>query len=1281
VLSQRIMWTVLPFPEAAPGGPTVRFSVVVSPRLRTDEHLPRPTLQQFPDFVDWPAVLQHITWVVRLDGVTHTAQPVSTARSQVWTEFFADRTFVRPETFADLTKEVVHSYPADHTTSFLLDRYATVAATSPTEFPAVDWLHGPDGLGPITPDPDALAAAAETVQAQLDTDQAVPPGPADPPVDFYQLRRFLQPRGKNLVDDIEPFDPDFHEIVAMTADHPGLQRLLGLVIDLELPRSVLPAPGSKPLLSVEPQWQAKTVDSADQRPGIRCVVDDGPVLRPLDTGSTLSRGRLLLSKDAAFQVIQIDQDSAAINAMSLAGNLATAAQQPTVAQPGRYALPALRSAGLALAARGRARQLVRDLARSRDLYLDTESGNPVELTAPEAVRGYRVDVFHTESGTWFPLHGRESVYRLPSGNVLKTTDEGTLIPSPTSAADGSAQDLFHQETLFHWMGWSLAVRRPGTAIDPDEQIQVDPSSAPSAAYPMDVRMQVPQRTLPRLRFGNRYRLRLRAVDVAGNSLPFTPDPTEDPDFITAEVTYGRYEPVPTPRIVARHPMTVNEDVDRLVIRSNFDTPATGDSQRHVLPTAAAQLLAEQHGRFDTPGPASEVDRGIWADITKREGQTLEALPSARTDPDRPGETYHDVAELPVPYLPDPLTRGASFTGLPSGNQVKVDFTGVKTPWYETRSCRVVLNEGATASAVFDTASRELRVTLPKGAIVTTRLSSYLTEADLPQLGIWHLLQAHPIANLDGLKPIVVDGRHWMITPHRSLTFVHAVRQPVIEPRFGTLDAIRNPGDTWVDYQAPTQLHRASTARVDVLAEWSEIVDRGPGTSDPDTASYRTTAFTHPVVEIGNAQADLVTGRHELGDTRHRRISYTAVATSRFVAYFARRTTVTLTGTTPQVLDAAGLVDGSVTVSVAGGQYQSGRDYDVDLTAGTIARTDPSGIPDGQQLTVQYTALPVTRTAAKPESRDVPSTAPPPAPAVRYAVPAFTWSRTKQGDVTISRRTGSTLRIYLDRPWYTTGDGELLGVVLERSPAAAKPQATRDQLDNLTTLLGEDPAYRTGSTLVPALTTAHFPEAVAAGTDLPLEGAPEHVDVAGHRVAFDSARGLWFCDMPIVPGPGYTPLVRPALVRYQPDSLAGLHLSPAVLLDFLPLLPNRETQVTPGADTSYAITVTGPGYLSTDAAAQPSRIVVTAQQQDPAVPGELGWAEVGTGVELTAVAPGQPGGPTVWSGQIKLPPGAAAELARWRLVIEEFERLASATTDDVPHVSERLSFLDTIPLAN
>jgi hypothetical protein len=81
--------------------------------------------------------------------------------------------------------------------------------------------------------------------------------------------------------------------------------------------------------------------------------------------------------------------------------------------------------------------------------------------------------------------------------------------------------------------------------------------------------------------------------------------------------------------------------------------------------------------------------------------------------------------------------------------------------------------------------------------------------------------------------------------------------PQVEADIGR-DRLCNPGDTYAEYQAPTQLHRSSTARVDVVAQRTETVDAGSGSPDPAVESFRAPAFTHAVTETGNAQADLVT---------------------------------------------------------------------------------------------------------------------------------------------------------------------------------------------------------------------------------------------------------------------------------------------------------------------------------------------------------------------------------------------------------------------------------------
>ena len=59
-----------------------------------------------------------------------------------------------------------------------------------------------------------------------------------------------------------------------------------------------------------------------------------------------------------------------------------------------------------------------------------------------------------------------------------------------------------------------------------------------------------------------------------------------------------------------------------------------------------------------------------------------------------------------------------------------------------------------------------------------------------------------------------------------------------------------------------------------------------------------------------------------------------------------------------------------------------------------------------------------------------SSAAPDVPELVYVVPTFRWSRpAATGNTRTSTRLGNGLRVYLERPWFSSGDGELLGVVL------------------------------------------------------------------------------------------------------------------------------------------------------------------------------------------------------------------------------------------------------------
>ena len=63
--------------------------------------------------------------------------------------------------------------------------------------------------------------------------------------------------------------------------------------------------------------------------------------------------------------------------------------------------------------------------------------------------------------------------------------------------------------------------------------------------------------------------------------------------------------------------------------------------------------------------------------------------------------------------------------------------------------------------------------------------------------------------------------------------------------------------------------------------------------------------------------------------------------------------------------------------------------------------------------------------------DVPSTARPAKGDVHDALPLFRWSEETEPDqpFALRRTRGCGIRLYLERPWYSTGDDELVGVIV------------------------------------------------------------------------------------------------------------------------------------------------------------------------------------------------------------------------------------------------------------
>jgi hypothetical protein len=372
---------------------------------------------------------------------------------------------------------------------------------------------------------------------------------------------------------------------------------------------------------------------------------------------------------------------------------------------------------------------------------------------------------------------------------------------------------------------------------------------------------------------------------------------------------------------------------------------------------------------------------------------------------------------------------------------------------------------------------------------------------------------------------------WLLSPARELLLVHAVQRPLLVPKITQMSVQRDlvgqtqsaAGQTKATLAGGIDLHKKSTIKVDLLARWDEYTGTG---STPDKPTIgRAHVCELPIVneQVGvafEAQAQ------EFGDTKHRNVRYTVEATTRFREYFLTQISA------------------------------SGDDPPKPPFALSVTSFDPG-------------------TSLVPARQNILSTARPAAPKVQYVVPTFRWERRKYGGgaAVSSVRRGGGLRVYLEGPWYSSGEGEQLGVVL-----AGQPLDGLASLEPPVTQWGRDPIRDTPAPAT-RIWPGNFRLLAKSDLNLSLEEMPDSgVVVAGHKVKFDSdgvAAGLgarWYCDMELTemadPNkveanaleltdvPSYFPFIQLALARYQPDSIPGVELSRVVRTDFIQLTPDR-----------------------------------------------------------------------------------------------------------------------------
>ena len=355
--------------------------------------------------------------------------------------------------------------------------------------------------------------------------------------------------------------------------------------------------------------------------------------------------------------------------------------------------------------------------------------------------------------------------------------------------------------------------------------------------------------------------------------------------------------------------------------------------------------------------------------------------------------------------------------------------------------------------------------------------------------------------------------------------MHAVPRPVSAPRPTKVVVGRAPGSVLAALLGGVEVHGPSTDKLTTTLAWTDLVDDttlDAPVERPSTASGFE-VFVRPDDRIvplwvvdqmlpfpGWEGVLLRSTVHPMPDTRHHVVRYRFRASTRFREYFA-----------PELL-----------------------------------APDPANpVDDGQSVVSEELEL------------SLPSTVRPDAPGVHSVLPLFRWEETEEPEQPFGRRRVRRpgVRIYLKRPWNSSGDGELLAVVLAvggndvagypkpENPAEGFPfvsqwgsdpiwnapkvpvRAVRlAELDDALSFTGVDDRVDAGRPVAPVVT---LPMPLA---DTGLKNAPETVPVVavGYRPQYSVERQLWYVDVAFDARATFWPFVRLAVARYQPESVPG-----------------------------------------------------------------------------------------------------------------------------------------------
>lgn len=1075
----------------------------------------------------------------------------------------------------------------------------------------------------------------------------------EPRSDFAQFQDFhktYKPTRTTPLLKIKKPEFEFHDIMAVCSNYTQIQRKLAVVLDFTFdPPNNLPKQNSFRLLVKNVDFSTATQVSVPL--SAYRLTADGFYANTKQAGK-INMGFVKINTDD-FTAFQIDTDGVALKVNQMVDNKIQEAVKLKVVQvdlgrskkfsngvvpqdpPEKEGLPTLRSSGIGIARNGMGEHLYSRFVQAKQLQskiIDPSKLDPdlklilsnEILYADDLVQGYRMDVaYNSEPENWYSLHRRKESYSyFDSDNVEEVIDdieedEG-FIQTATAEDTEDENELFVGENMIRWEGWSLSVQKPGFAINESEDDSLEEGKRvdyvntsknieakkyqfdSSREFRLHAKSEIVKGSLPRLRFGWDYMLRVRTVDLAGNSVSIKKQAENTNEAVIRSFPYYRFDALMTPVLLLGSEIKDGEALEELVIRSNFDSTTEEFQQkysnidssentksiRHLLPPRNSQLIAEQHSKYDKAFGTSPAEaKEMYQLISSHEVQ-LEKGENGK-------EKVYTSENVDLIYLPDPAAAGValfladaydhthsqkfdprlfSFFTNEELSPDETNYSPAEEDWYKAKSLRIKLIEGETAFT-WNSSERMLIISLPKGERIKLKFSTFWRAGELKELsGMWHLLEEENPDNLNQIRKLAEAGKHWMISPARELEVTHAVLQPVEAPQIKEIIPDRDYQETFSLLNTKFSVHGYSTHKIEYKARWKDRVD-DPRTTEPgwkeNSGNLEELAINYHDVELTkgsipeekdsekklkaepNKSQQMKIKKQEQAHITLRKIEEN---TMRSLEIKKQDFFTPLKGMAMQVMWPA-------LKHKFGDTKHRYVDYHPEGTSRYTEQFDKIAKAEELQFTSDGKWF---------ERVNILSSDRPKAPIIDYIMPTFEWRKTKIDMVMRQHRLGGGLRIYLKRPWFSTGEDEMIGILLSANdPSKTVSILSLDGSGKFNTMMTHwaiDPIRpsKLAAKNQPALTDFRHNPIIDKSIVYPGFEKTK-VNVVAYPVEFDMDRKLWYADLAINHAKMYFPFVKLALARYQAHSVrknnTDVCLSPVVMADYVQLVPERTATLT------------------------------------------------------------------------------------------------------------------------